>query len=285
MTFDTHTTLCAVIGNPVEHSMSPAIHNAAYAAAALNYVYLAFRVEDVAGCLAGMRAMPNFRGMSVTIPHKLAVMKHLDDIDPMAEHVGSVNTITNEHGRLIGSTTDGPGAMRAFEDAGVSLDGERILLTGSGGAVRAVAFAAAEMAKPAHMTILGIVPEERDVLARDLERKTGIRPATGELQSEIETHMADHDIVIQGTPLGMHPDTDGTCIPKELLRPEQTIFDIVYNPIETRLLREAKEAGCTTISGVEMFVNQAVLQHERWTGQPAPVDAMRDALLTAMGAK
>jgi len=114
------------------------MHNAAFEAAGLNYVYVAFRVEDVAGCLAGMRALSTLRGMSVTIPHKRAVMAHLDEIEPLAEHVGSVNTVTNENGRLIGSTTDGPGTLRAFQDAGIGLQGRRVLFLGAGGAVRAV---------------------------------------------------------------------------------------------------------------------------------------------------
>ena len=133
---DAHTRLCAVIGNPVGHSLSPAIHNAAFEAMGLNFVYVAFSVTDVAGCLAGMRALPGFRGMSVTIPHKRAVMRHLDSISPMAERVGAVNTIINDGGRLSGDTTDGPGTLRAFAEAGITLAGKRILFLGAGGAVR-----------------------------------------------------------------------------------------------------------------------------------------------------
>ena len=141
---DTATRLCAVIGNPVGHSLSPAIHNAAFRALDLNYVYLAFEVSDAGSCLAGMRVTPSFRGMSVTIPHKLSVIPHLDEIEPLAEKVGSVNTIANDNGRLVGSTTDGQGTLRAFSAADVNLEGRRVLFLGSGGAVRAVAFAMAE---------------------------------------------------------------------------------------------------------------------------------------------
>ena len=139
-TIDAETQLCAVIGDPVGHSLSPAIHNAAYEALGLNFAYLAFCVKDLGAFLQGMRSIPSFRGASVTIPHKLAVMEYLDSIDPLAEKVGSVNTITNESGTLVGSTTDGPGAVRALKEAGVALEGKRVLFLGAGGAVRAVAF-------------------------------------------------------------------------------------------------------------------------------------------------
>ena len=155
MIINADTRLCAVIGHPVAHSLSPVLHNAAFRAAGLNCVYLAFDVTDVAACLQGMRAMPAFRGMSVTIPHKMAVMPHLDEIDPMARVVGCVNTVTNESGRLVGSVTDGVGTLRAFEAAGVQLAGRRILFLGAGGAVRAVAYAMALQSAPACITLLG----------------------------------------------------------------------------------------------------------------------------------
>ncbi len=280
MSIDTNTQLCAVIGNPIEHSLSPAMHNAAFEAVGLNYVYVAFRVEDVGGCLAGMRAQPSFRGMSVTIPHKMAVMEHLDEIEPMAEHVGCVNTITNEDGRLIGSSTDGPGTLRAFSDAGVSLDDKRILFVGSGGAVRAVAFAMAEGTEAERLTILGRTPARVAAIVDDLCAKTPVRVESGPLDNLPEA-MASHGIIVQGTPIGMHPNPDDTPVPKELLRPDQVVFDMVYRPHATRLIKEAQEVGCTTIIGLEMLVNQAVLQFERWTGVDAPHEVMRNAVVAA----
>lgn len=280
---DTATRVCAVIGNPVEHSLSPPIHNAAFEAAGLNYVYVAFRVEDVAACLAGMRAFDGFRGMSVTIPHKLAVMRHLDEIDPMAVKVGSVNTITHEGHRLVGSTTDGPGTLRAFQEAEVSLAGKRIVFVGSGGAVRAVAFAMADLAGAAHITILGRTATRVEGLVGDLRARTGASVAGGSLANDLTEAMASHDIVIQGTPLGMFPHAvDETAIPKMLLRPEHVVFDMVYRPFKTRLLREAEAVGCATIPGLEMLLNQAVLQFETWTGVAAPRDVMRAALVRAL---
>ncbi len=279
---DTSTGLCAIIGDPVGHSLSPAMHNAGFAAAGLNYVYLAFHVTDVANCLAGMRAMPSFRGMSVTIPHKRAVMEHLDAIEPMAAHVGSVNTITNEDGRLLGSTTDGPGTLRAFAEAGVKLDGQRILFVGSGGAVRAVAFACAEMAQIEQLTILGRTPARVADLVDDLRAKTDASILDGSIESDLRQALAAHDIIIQGTPMGMYPHPGESCIPAEWLEPRHVVFDMVYRPYKTRLLQDAEAAGCTIIPGLEMLVNQAVLQFERWTGVAAPYEAMRGALVARL---
>ena len=280
---DTATHVCAVIGNPVEHSLSPLLHNAAFQAAQLNYVYVAFRVEDVKGCLDGMRALEGFRGMSVTIPHKVAVIEQLDAIEPMAAHVGAVNTIVNEGGRLLGLTTDGPGTLRAFQHAGVSFERKKVLFVGSGGAVRSVAFAVAGMTSAAQVTILGRTQRNVESLANDLAAKTQASIESGSLAEDLAPHMATHDIVIQGTPVGLYPHgIYGTIIPKELLRPEQVVFDMVYRPLKTRLIREAEEAGCQTIPGLEMLIHQAALQFERWTGAPAPIEVMRNALLTRM---
>lgn len=282
MALDTATGLCAVIGNPVEHSLSPAMHNAAFEAMQLNYAYLAFRVTDVAGCLAGMRALASFRGLSVTIPHKAAVMAHLDAIEPMAQHVGSVNTITNEGGRLIGATTDGPGTVKAFGDAGISLAGRRVVLLGSGGAVRAVAFAVAGEG-PEQLTILGRTPARVRELVGDLKDKTAAPVEGGALDADLARVIARDDVIIQGTPTGMHPhDVNKTLVPKALLTPRHVVFDMVYRPMKTRLIVEAEEAGCQTILGLEMLLNQAALQFERWMEKPAPRHVMRQALMKAL---
>ena len=282
-TIDAETQLCAVIGDPVGHSLSPAIHNAAYEALGLNFAYLAFCVKDLGAFLQGMRSIPSFRGASVTIPHKLAVMEYLDTIDPMAERVRSVNTVTREEGRLAGSTTDGPGALRAFEEAGVSLSGKRVLFLGAGGAVRAVAFAICEMASPEGVTLLGRNPKRVAPLTADLREKTGVPVAQGDLSAGVERAMAEHDVIIQGTPIGMPPQYEGqTCVPANTLRSGHIIFDMVYRPLKTRLVQDAEAAGCVVIGGLEMLIQQGALQFERWTGQRAPVDAMRAAALDAL---
>lgn len=280
---DTETKLCAVIGNPVKHSLSPAMHNAAFQAVNLNYAYLAFCVENVKGCLDGMRALPTFRGMSVTIPHKLTVMEHLDEIDPLAQHVGCVNTITNENGRLIGTITDGLGTVRAFENAGVSLRGKNILCLGAGGAVRAVAYAFAEICAPQSITILGRTPAKVDALVNDLRESAQAQINPGYLPGHLYKALLENEIIVQGTPLGMYGHGEGqTGIPRGWLRPHHVVFDMVYRPLKTRLIQDAEEAGCKTVLGLEMLLEQAVLQFERWTGKAAPREIMRNALLAEL---
>ncbi|MFP6581876.1 MAG: shikimate dehydrogenase [Candidatus Hydrogenedentota bacterium] len=280
---DVDTQLCGVIGNPVGHSLSPAIHNAGYEAQGLNFVYLAFEVSDLKSVLDGMRSMPNFRGLSVTIPHKLAVIEHLDEIVPMAERVGSVNTITNENGKLIGSSTDGPGTLKAFEEAAVDLSGKRVLMLGAGGAVRAVAFAMAEVVGDGCVTLAGRNLERGEPLARDLREKTDARINVGHLENDIDTLVPQHDVIVQGTPMGMAPESVGaSCVPAGLLRSEQVVFDMVYRPLRTKLIEDAEAAGCQVILGSEMLVRQAAVQYSTWTGQDAPVDVMREALLKSL---
>ena len=273
------TRLCGVIGNPVEHSLSPAIHNAAFQKLGLNFVYLAFKVEDVESASRGIRALGNLRGVSVTIPHKVAVLPYLDEVETTARHIGSVNTILVEQGKLIGFNTDASGAIRALQMAGVTLEGQRVLMLGSGGAARAIAFGLAADTGVARLTILGIDDREREGLVADLRTRTTLHVEEGQVTEETLTHSTKESaILLHCTPLGMHPKVDQTCVPAALLGPHLTVMDIVYNPLETRLLREAKAAGCRTIRGLEMFLNQAAAQFELWTGQAAPTDVMRSVL-------
>jgi len=282
LSINAHTRLCAVIGNPVEHSLSPAIHNAAFQKLGLNYVYLAFRVESLPGAVAGMRALGNLRGFSVTIPHKVAIIPLLDEVDPTARLIGSVNTIVVEQGKLTGSNTDASGALRALKEGGMMLKGRRVLMLGSGGAARAIAFALAMEPPPIRiegLTILGILDDERQALAADLRTKTPLRVEEGPMTDGVlrET-MRDSQVLIHCTPVGMHPKVTDRCVPAKFLEPHLTVMDIVYNPLDTQLLKDAKAAGCRTIRGIEMFLNQAIGQFELWTGQKAPADVMRAVL-------
>lgn len=274
------TQLCAVIGNPVEHSLSPAIHNAAFAELGLDFVYTAFRVDDVAAALAGMRALENFRGMSVTIPHKIEVMNHVDEIPEVDRRIGSINTVINEGGRLRGFGTDGPGALRALKGAGVDVNGKSVLMIGAGGASRAIAFTLAEKAEPAKITILDIDGKILEGLAADLAKGTGRKIESALMGPDsLAAAMESADLVVNCTPVGMHPKTDASLVPADLLRPGQAVFDIVYTPLTTRLLREAREKGLLTVSGVDMFIYQALLQFEQFTGSEAPEGVMRRVVM------
>jgi len=279
-TISASTQFCAVIGNPVGHSLSPAIHNAGYEVLGLDFVYVACPVEDVKGALAGMRAIENFRGMSVTIPHKTEVMKYVDEIAEVDRNIGSINTVVHEGEKLIGLGTDGSGALKALVDSGLEVDGKNILMLGAGGAARAIAFTLAWNTRLGELSILDINESLLQGLKTDLESGTDAVITSGLLaNSSIATAMESADIIIHCTPVGMHPNVDASLVSPELFRPEQVVFDIVYTPLETKLQADAKSRGLKVIPGVEMFINQAVLQFERFTGVNAPVDVMRRVLM------
>lgn len=277
---DVDTKLCAVIGHPVRHSLSPTIHNAGFQSLGLNFVYLAFDITDVESCLKGMRAMDNFRGISVTIPHKEAVIPFLDEIDPVAHKIGSVNTITHEGDKLIGTITDGTGTLNAFIRAGVELSNRKILFLGAGGAVRAVAFTFAEKVEPKQITILGRTPSRLERLIDDLKRAyPQVEFHGGYLHENFSNYVSSHEIIIQGTPTGMTGHSEEKLnFPYDLLTPQHTILDMIYRPLYTELLLKAQSKGCKIITGIEMLLGQAVLQFEIWTGHSAPLDVMRKSV-------
>lgn len=279
-TISVNTQICAVIGNPVAHSLSPAIHNAAFAELNLDFVYVACQVEDVKNALAGMRALGNFRGMSVTIPHKIEAMKYVDEIAAVDRNIGSINTVINEKGWLVGLGTDGPGALKAIVDAGVEIDGKNILMLGSGGAARAISFTLARNTDLGILSILDIDEMMLQQLTTDLKAGTNASIKSELLtESALFAAMEMADIIIHCTPVGMHPNEDVSLIPAELFRPEQVVFDIVYTPLETKLLAKARSRGLKVIYGAEMFINQAVLQFERFAGVDAPVEVMRQVVM------
>lgn len=279
MDINAHTQFCGVIGNPVEHSLSPAIHNAAFQKLGLNFVYLAFRVEAIGDAIKGLRALGNFRGASVTIPHKVAAVPFLDAVEPTARHIGAINTIVAEGGSLTGYNTDATGALRALRESAVALKGQHVVMLGSGGAARAIAFALGTEGGIDRLSLLGIDERERTALAQDLQSKTGLAAQAAPLdEATLRQVLPEAQVLIHCTPMGMSPNVQGTSVPAPLLHAGLTVMDIVYNPRETRLLREAKAAGCRTIPGLEMFLHQAAAQFELWTNQAAPTDVMRAVL-------
>ncbi|HET8720621.1 MAG TPA: shikimate dehydrogenase, partial [Nitrospira sp.] len=237
-------------------------------------------IEDA---VKGLRALGNFRGASVTIPHKVAALPLLDEVDATARHIGAINTIVAENGRLCGTNTDATGALRALKEGSAALRDEAVIL-GSGGAARAIAFALAGEAGIRLLYLLGIDDQERRALASDVMQKTGLKVVDAFLDEQaLKTALADARVLIHCTPIGMSPKTGMSCVPPKLLHPALTVMDIVYNPRETQLLADAKAAGCRTISGLEMFLHQAAAQFELWTGKPAPRQAMRAVLESRLG--
>jgi shikimate dehydrogenase len=279
MTITAQTQLCGLLGNPVDHSLSPAIHNAAFEKLGLNFAYLAFPVEDLDNAIRGIRALGHIRGFSVTIPHKVSIMPLLDSVETTAKHIGSVNTIIKDRGLLVGSNTDASGALQALRQGSVNLTGQRVVMLGSGGAARAIAFGLCVEGNIGDLTLLGIDDNERTALAGDLRAKTQTKITDQSLNtSTLGPALANAHLLIHCTPIGMHPKVEHSCVHKELLHSGLTVMDIVYNPLHTQLLQDAQAAGCRTIQGIEMFLHQAVGQFELWTGQPAPVETMRNIL-------
>ena len=279
MDIDAQTQFCGVIGNPVGHSLSPAIHNAAFRKLGLNFVYLAWQVQTIGDAVKGLRALGNFRGASVTIPHKVAAIPFLDHVERTAQQIGAINTIVAEQGALTGYNTDATGALRALREGGAELKGRRIVVLGSGGAARAIAFALAVESSADKLTLLGVDDSERASLAQDIRTLASLTVEDFHLdETTLRRVLPDAHVLIHCTPVGMSPNADTTCIPASLLHNDLSVMDIVYNPLETRLLKDAKRAGCKTIPGLEMFLNQAVTQFEFWTNHPAPIDVMRSVL-------
>jgi shikimate dehydrogenase len=273
------TRVCGVIGEPIEHTLSPLMHNAAFEALKLDYVFLAFRVKpaEVESAVNGMRAL-NIRGLNVTMPHKSTVIKHLDRVDLSAQIVNSVNTILNKENLLFGFNTDGIGAFKALKENGVEPKGRKVLLLGAGGAARAIAYTMANKAD--ELAVLNRTVKQAQALAKLLEKSFNKKISTGSLSpSDIQSNLQDSDILINATSVGMKPKAEESPIPPKLLRSNLAVMDIVYNPLETKLEKEAKAAGAKVVSGVEMLIYQGAASFELWTGKSAPVEVMRQAAL------
>ncbi len=273
------TRVCGVIGDPIEHTLSPIMHNAAFNALSLDYAFLAFKVKPkaVENAVNGMRAL-NVRGLNVTMPHKSTVLKYLDRTDLSAQIVNSVNTILNKDSKLFGFNTDGVGALKALRENGVEPKGRKVLLLGAGGAARAIAYTMAKEAD--ELAVLNRTIKQAQALAKLLEKTVNKKIVAGSISpKEIQQNLQDSDILINATSIGMKPKADESLVSPKLLRPDLSVMDIVYNPLETKLAKEAKAAGAKVVSGVEMLIYQGAASFELWTGKSAPVEVMRQAAL------
>lgn len=266
---DTRTHVYAVVGNPVGHSFSPVMQNAGFAARRMNAVYLPFLVHDLKDFLASVGAF-GIRGFSVTLPHKERILSHLDGCDLLAARIGAVNTVVvRGNGKLYGYNTDYVGVLRSLERR-VPLGGSRVLILGAGGAARAVAFALAQAG--ADVSVCARRHGRAKMLARDVG---GTAIPRARLRREF------FDAIVNATPVGMHPHVDQSPLESRELNC-RLVFDTIYRPRSTRLLQLAARRGIETVSGVEMFVAQGTAQWEIWTGERAPVAAMRQAVVRAL---
>lgn len=298
---DGKTQVLGVIGDPIEHTFSPAMHNAGLNELGLNYIYLPFHVkEDMLGeCIQGAKAM-GIKGLNVTIPHKSNVIKHLDDIDSVASMIGAVNTIqfiydednessNQDNGinvRTKGFNTDGYGCVRAIEEK-TSIKDKKVSITGAGGAARAVAFQIANSGID-ELSILNRNLSKAQSLANDL--KTNLKSIDIDISinaydlEELKRELSDSDIFIDTTPIGMYPNVDDKPVASaDMLHEDLLVNDIVYTPMKTSLIREAELANAEVVYGYKMLLYQGIRSFEIWLGREAPVDVMEKAMLDVLG--
>jgi shikimate dehydrogenase len=270
-----HTQLAAVIGSPVRHSLSPAMHNAAFAELGLDWVYVACEVAPAAvtGALAGVRAL-GIGGLSVTIPHKGAVLAEVDELTPTARAVGAVNTVVpGDGGRLLGENTDGAGFLASLADQGFDPDGRRCVILGAGGAARAVVHALAG-AGAAEILVVNRTPGRAEATA-------ALAGPAGRVGAAAD--VAHADLVVNATPLGLAgADPSALPVDPDLLGGGQLVVDLVPNPAVTPFMRVARDRGAQVAGGLGMLVHQGALAFQLWTGHPAPLGAMRAAAVRAL---
>jgi shikimate dehydrogenase len=279
---DVNTKLVGLLGYPLEHSYSPIMQNGAFQALGLNYVYIPIEVtEDNLGDVVKGICKMNFAGFNVTIPHKINVMKYLDEIDDVAKVIGAVNTVTIKDGRSKGYNTDGEGFILSLEKGtGISAKGKNVFIIGSGGASRAIAMTLAFRGAN-KIYICNRTAQNARALSDEINSKVRDCSTTVPMEyGPMAQALKDVDILINTTSVGMFPKVDDIPIEKELIDQRIVVCDIVYNPIKTNLLKEAEKAGCKTVDGLGMLVNQGAEAFKLWTGLEPPVEDMYNILFS-----
>ena len=264
----------AVIGHPIQQSLSPLMHNTAFQVLGLHYLYAAYDIEP-ASLPTALRDMKNsgFAGFNVTIPHKQAILPLLEDVDYEARHVGAVNTVSLQDNRLIGYNTDVYGVLKTLEPYHSEISNKDVLILGSGGATRAVVYALEKYFKPGKIVISCRSPQKAESLIADLKIQAAIVSFP---PSESSTN---YSLVVNATPIGMHPEVGVSPITdKEFFRKGQIVFDLISRPLETKFLKAARAAGATTLRGLEMLIHQGAKSFTIWTGNEMPIDHVRRVL-------
>ena len=278
-----HTNILCVIGHPIEHSMSPIMWNPALQELGLDYIYVAFDVhpDNLEKAMNGIRSL-EIKGVNVTLPHKKTIIKYIDEVESLALKIGAINTIKNEEGVLKARNTDASGAKKSLLEMGLDISGKNILILGSGGVSRAIAYILAE---EANKIVLTDLIEERATLIADEIKSSMKVDIEGYLSSEdiIEKYIKKADILINATPIGMYPRVDETPVPKDLLHDDLFVFDVVYNPLETKLMKQAAEIGCEILGGLDMLVNQGMLAFEWWLNRKPNKDLMKNQIIEYLG--
>lgn len=279
-----HTELIGLMAYPIRHSSSPAMQNEAFAKLGLDYAYLAFEVDNdsLEDAITGLRAL-KMRGSNVSMPNKTVVHKYLDKLSPAAEMCGAVNTIVNDNGVLTGHITDGIGYMSALKDNHIDIIGKKMTIVGAGGAATAIEIQAA-LDGVAEMSIFNVKDKfwsNAEDTVRKINEKTNCKAALYDLADldKLKEEIADSYLFANATGMGMKPLEGKTYIPdKSFFRPDLIVTDVVYFPRETAMLKMAKEVGCKTMNGLGMMLFQGSAAFELWTGQPMPIEHMKEVL-------
>lgn len=279
-----HTELIGLMAYPIRHSSSPAMQNEAFAKLGLDYAYLAFEVDNdsLEDAITGLRAL-KMRGSNVSMPNKTVVHKYLDKLSPAAEMCGAVNTIVNDNGVLTGHITDGIGYMSALKGNHIDIIGKKMTIVGAGGAATAIEIQAA-LDGVAEMSIFNVKDKfwsNAEDTVRKINEKTNCKAALYDLADldKLKEEIADSYLFANATGMGMKPLEGKTYIPdKSFFRPDLIVTDVVYFPRETEMLKMAKEAGCKTMNGLGMMLFQGSAAFELWTGQPMPIEHMKEVL-------
>jgi shikimate dehydrogenase len=260
------TRLLGILGNPVSHSHSPAMHNAAIEKLGLDLAYVPLPVDasELPGCLRALQAF-GFLGVNVTMPHKQAVLPLLDEISDLSRLMGAVNTVAFRDGKSFGTTTDPAGFLAGFQEAGHSFAGKSVALFGNGGAARTAAFTLLHEAAPGRVAVIGRDAAKSEALRAEVESKLGQELEILPLQ-EYADRKSGFEVVVHATSVGMHPRTEQSLLPPDWLDPGQIVYDIVYNPEDTALLRHARARGCRVVGGLGMLVHQGLASFRIWTG-------------------
>ncbi len=279
------TKIFCVIGHPIEHSMSPIMWNPALQELGLDHVYLAFDVhpKDLEKAISGIRSL-GISGINVTLPHKETVIKYLDEIDPIALKIGAINTIKNDEGTLKARNTDASGAKKALLDADCNVSGKNIVFLGAGGVGRSLAYIMTEESN--QITLMDLIEERAIAVANEIKENMNVS-IEGKISNKntVNETLKKADILINATPVGMYPKVEDTPITKKSLHSDLFVFDVVYNPIETRLMKEAAEIGCKTLGGLDMLVNQGILAFEWWTNKNPNRSLMKKKIVEFLGIK
>lgn len=268
------TRLIALLGDPVAHSLSPAMHNPAFDHYGLDFAYVPLRVssEGLKTALDALRVF-NFRGANVTLPHKQAVIPFLDEVTESSRMIGAVNTILNEDGRLIGTTTDPEGFLECYREKGHSFIGQSVAILGNGGSARTIAYSLLMHDRPGRVILVGRDLRKSRQLASEIADRLGLRAGETALPAPEAVSLADYasvrdriQVVVNATPVGMHPNVDASPLAAGDLMPGQIIYDIVYAPERTRLIQDAEARGLRTVGGLGMLVHQGRASFRFWTG-------------------